>query len=175
MQNQKSLKIILEVLCVIVVVIFVFTYFIYNDIRQKNKNYSLFTKDLNFQNTKKDYLDSSQKTIDSISLELNEINSSIVSKEGEVQFIETLESLAKRTGLGIEINSLVFDANSTSNSVDILKVKAQTNGSWIDSYKFIKLLESMPFKIKINKLNLIHILSENNWQTTFEIDVLKYK
>jgi hypothetical protein len=132
---------------------------------------------------------SEQKKINDIDLEINLINNSIIPKEGEIEFIENLELIARENGLSMEINSLVFDdnLNLASSSTEILKIKAKTKGSWSGNYEFLARLESLPVKIKINKFGLTNTSSDiisgvsknsllnNIWQSTFEIDVLKYK
>jgi D-arabinose 5-phosphate isomerase GutQ len=127
--------------------------------------------------------------VDDMSTEINAIDNSIVSKNGEVGFIESLESLARENGLSIEISSLTFDNNASlaSSSINILNVKAKTDGSWFGNYAFLSRLESLPFKVKINMVSLTNSSSNvtsdvNNsnpsndtWQSVFEISVLKYK
>ncbi|MCX6702052.1 MAG: hypothetical protein NTX96_02560 [Candidatus Zambryskibacteria bacterium] len=189
MYNHKLSKITLVVLTIVIIVIFMMCYFVYKDIKYKNQNHHIILSDLSFQNNKQDYLISTQKTMDDLAPDIKLINSSIISKEGDVGFIENLESIAKENSLSIEIDSLIFDngLKPTSSSTDVLKIKAKTEGSWSNSYTFLARLESLPFKIKIDKFSLTSIpvgivsgtnenyVSSGNWQSVFEIDVLKSK
>ena len=176
-------------LSTLVVVIFGLCYLVYQDIKDKNENHHTLSHGLLFQNDKQDYLVSTQKTIDNINPDITRINSSVVSKEGEVSFIENLESIARINGLSIEIDSLVFEdrGDSSSSLISVLKIKAKTKGSWYGSYVFLARLESLPFKIKIDRFSLANTGTEvpvpdekggvpnGDWQSTFEIAVLKYK
>ncbi len=187
MSNIKSLKIILGILCVLVLAVFVSYYFVYREIRFRDETYQNLLKDLSLQDTKQDYLISTQKTVDGLVLDINQINNSIISKDGEVEFIESLEAMAKESGLSIEIDSLSLENNEklSPDSIDILSVKARTRGSWAANYLFLSRLESFPFKVKINKFGLSNSVAEvvsgkrivktSVWQSVFEIDVLKYK
>ena len=189
MYNYKLLKIMLLTLSTLVVVIFGLCYIVFQDIKDKNENHHILSHGLLFQNDKLAYLVSTQKAIDNISSDIVRIDSSVVSKEGEVDFIENLESIARENGLSIEIDSLVFEdkPGSSSGLINVLKIKAKTKGSWYGSYVFLSRLEALPFKIKIDKFSLTNTGTEilvsdkkvgvpsGDWQSTFEIAVLKYK
>lgn len=189
MHNYKSSKIILIILCILVIVIFVACYFVYGDIKNKNENYNFILHDLSFQNDKQDYLASKLKMVDDMGTEINAVDNSIISKNGEVGFIESLESLARENGLSIEISSLTLDnsVNLASSSINVFNIKAKTEGSWYGNYVFLSRLESLPFKVKINMVGLTDsskdVVSDannsnptnNTWQSVFDIGVLKYK
>lgn len=157
----------------------------YRQIKYRDQSYQVYSKDLLFQNDRQDYLFSAQKIIENLSSDIEHINDSIVSSDGEVEFIENLEEVAKESGLSIEINSILLETNPklASSSVSILRVRAKTRGSWSNSYLFLSRLESLPYKVKINKFGLVNsseVISGSSrsssiWQSSFEIDVLKYK
>lgn len=189
MHDNKSLKITLSVMLLLMVVIFVMYYFLFQDIRYKNQNYQSILRDLSFQNDKQNYLASKQKAIDSVSAETSRVEEIIVSKDGDVAFIENLESMARENGLSIEISSLSLDnkLDLASSSISVLNIKAKTAGTWLGNYIFLSRLESMPFKTKINAINLSNISNDEIsgldratvaggvWHGVFDIDVLKYK
>lgn len=188
MYSINFLKKILVILGVLILAIFVSYYFVYREVRFRDETYQTLLRDLSFQDAKQEYLISTQRTMEGLLLDINHINDSVVSKEGDVEFIETLETIAKESGLTIEIDSLVLSNDPTlvPDSVDILKVKAKTKGSWANSYLFLSRLESLPFKLKIDSFGLSNTLAEvvlankkvvknSIWQSVFEISVLKYK
>lgn len=188
MYSIKTLKRILIVLIVLILVIFASYYFVYREVRFRDETYQTLLRDLSFQDTKQQYLISTQKTIEGLVLDINHINDSVVSKEGEVEFIETLEAVAKESGLSIELDSLALnnDPNLVPQFVDVLKIKAKTRGSWEGNYLFLSRLEALPLKLKIDNLGLSNTLADvvltnkkvvksSVWQGVFEISVLKYK
>ncbi len=187
MQNNKFLKIILFVLGLAVLLVFVLYYFVYEDIKSKNQHVSTLSNDLSSQSAKRDYLILTQKVIQNIGIDINRINNSIIAKDGDVKFIENLESIARQNGLTMTIDSLVLADNPefASSSITTLQIRAKTKGNWSGNYKFLVELESLPIKIRVNKFDLSNTAVETGsdvkkagvgiWQSTFEISVLKYK
>ncbi len=188
MYSVQKLKKILIVLGILILAIFVSYYFIYKEVRFRDETYQTLLRDLSFQDSKQEYLISTQKIVDGLVLDINHVNDTIVPKEGEVEFIESLEIMAKESGLSIEIDSIVFsnDATIISESIDVLKIKAKTKGSWEDNYLFLSRLESLSLKLKIDSFGLSNTLADvvltnkkviktSVWQGVFEISVLKYK
>ncbi len=164
-------------------------YFIYRDIKSKNEHISSLIQQLDFQSSRQEYLVSTQRMIENLNSDMTKINDSIVSKDGDVEFIENLENRAKNKGLTINIESLNVedDPTSTASSITKLKLSAKTKGSWDGTYTFLSELESLPFKIKIEKFSIVNesrseVLDGKqtytyspDWKTSFEIVVLKYK
>ena len=191
MYQNKSLKIVLIILCSLVAAVFIACYFIYADIKTKNENYQVVLRDLSFQNQKQEYLAIKFKSIDDMGLDIGMVDNSMVSKDAEVKFIESLEALASEYGLTLDIDSLIYENNQkiASSSLDILRVKTRTKGTWAGSYMFLSRLEAIPIKVKINNFSLLKVSDVvvipligkkqgtpiGVWQGAFEISVLKYK
>ncbi len=186
--NQSRLFKIIVFLSLSSLFLFGVMYFAYSDIRSKNERISTIEQELLFQNNQYDYLLSMRKLVENLEPKISKIDNSIISKNGDVNFIENLEKLARDHNLKIEIDSLTLasDPKEASSPVTTLKIRAKVEGSWKDSYLFISEIESISFKIKINKLSLVgteQTLSSsgkpsalnNKWQTTLDINVLKYK
>ncbi len=174
-------------LSLIAIMLSIAIYFMYHDIKSKNESILQVENNLSFKNTEYDYLVSMQNFIMESESEIAKINSSIISKDGEVAFIENLESRARSYNLKIEIDSLNLASNDTktaSSTVSTLKIKASAEGSWANIYKFISEVESLPERIKINKISLSYrgdlldqTIPEQNkiWGASFEVSVLKYQ
>jgi len=188
MLKQKSFKKILWTLGLLILVIFIAYYFLWRDIKSKNERISTLSQDISSESVRQDYLILTQKVIESVNTDISRINNSIVAKDGDVSFIENLETLAKSNGLTITIDSLIFeDSPQTSSAgLTVFRINAKTRGNWAGTYTFLSQLESSPFKIKINKFTFLGSegetldgkkpsLSNIVWQGAFEIAVLKYK
>ena len=180
MKNQDHFKKILIVLSLCVFGLFVVIYFVFADIKQKNENISTLENDLSLKTKQQQYLVSMQRTVKNADSDISRINNSIIGAGEDVQFIESLESIAKNNGLTINIDSLVFEDSTLpkSSSMTTLKVRAKTSGGWLGTYKFLGQIESMPLKIKINNFGFTNTVDETNakvWQSIFEISILKYK
>lgn len=188
MEQGKLFKKIIIVLSLSVIILFGAIYFVYAEIRSKNQKIFSFEQELQMKNNKYDYLVSMQKLVENIEPDIQKINNSIVSKSGDVGFIENLEAMARSHDLDIKIDSLnlVSDPKAPQSTLNTLKIKAKADGSWSNVYIFLSELESSPFKIKIDKFAIISgeelVLDSTKagspskkWQTSFEISVLEYK
>jgi hypothetical protein len=183
MKSRKSLINTFIFLAILVVALLGCNYYLYRDVKIRNLHISDLEYDLSQEEENKAYLASTQKLLQNISPDIEDLNDSIISKDGDVEFIENFENLAKNNGLKITIDSLVFEEikGFPSASVTSLKIRAKTEGSWSGTYVFLNQIEALPFKIKINKFSLINRTetldkdkTNSIWQSTFEIVVLKY-
>lgn len=185
MQSSLFKKIIIF-LSITAFLLFGAIYFVYAEIRDKSEKIAMADNDLSQKNNRYNYLVSMQKLVSDIEPEIEKINNSIILRTGDVAFIENLEGLARSYDLSVQIESLnlVSDPKSSSSTPATLRIKAKTIGSWANSYLFLSELESLPFKIKVNKFAFQiskdipkdgKSLPNNIWETSFEISVLKYK
>ncbi len=179
MKNHKLSKKTLFVLTFLTLIFLGGYYYIFMDIKTRSENISTLSQELSMQSNKQGYLVSTQKMINSISSDIDRINNSIVPKDGDVAFIENLETLAKDNGLTIDIDSLVFEDDSKLEAIDVtaFKIKAKISGGWIGTYTFLSQIESMPLKVKINRFasSANSQATTSVWQSSFDITVLKYK
>ena len=164
-------------------------YFVFVDIKNRNERISLLEHELKRETTKSEYITSLEHILVNADSDIARINNSIIPNDGDVEFIENLEKMARENNLLIEINSLVFENNSAfaSTSLTLLKINAQTKGDWLGSYTFLNQIESLPIKVKIKRFDFTNSILETNsditksiksnsvWQSTFEIFLLKYK
>jgi hypothetical protein len=176
MNKNKSLKITIGTLGLFIVLFFVLQFFIYKDISKKNYNTSSLANTFSQQNEMREYINSSQKNFLNYDDDIKVVNNFIISKDGDVDFIENLESLAVKNGLTAQIDSLVLvnEKDLSSKGLTILKIKTKIEGSWINTARFLSQVENMPFKLKIDNFSLIKTGIDNTWQGIFEISVLKY-
>lgn len=186
MKTSKSFIKVSTFLAVVVFLLFGMHYFLYKEIRKINEDVSTKEQNLSLQERRQDYLVSTQKLMESMSADIESVNSSIIAIDGDVNFIENLESVAKNNGLIIDINSLVFKDNPASGAANVteFRVQAKTSGSWGGTYKFLSQLEALPYKVKIIRFAFNTDVPESGndisasnkiWKSNFEIVVLKYK
>ena len=164
-------------------------YLTYIDIKNKNENISILENNLFSQSNKQELTNSMESMVKNFDSDIKLVNNSIVSSDGDVLFIEDLESSAKSNGLDIQIDSLVFqdDKQLSSSTITFFNIKAKTTGGWLGTYLFLAQLELLPIKVKINSYSLNNISDSgendikkggtqgNTWQSNFEINVLKFK
>ncbi|MEI6843233.1 MAG: hypothetical protein WCK48_01860 [bacterium] len=188
MSHTRLLKNILIFEIILMIVIFVSYYFVFLDIKSKNENTSVLRNNLSYQIGKQQYMAEMQKTIKNSNSDISQISSMIVSKDGDVAFIESLENSARKNGLDIKIDSLTFDdnANLSAGGLTSLRVKATIKGSWLGTFTFMNELESMIYKVRVDTFALMYNtdadpsltkkgVKSTVWQSIFEIHVLKFK
>ena len=190
MNNSRLLKGIIILIILIEVIICIFDYFIFTDIKNRSNHTIALKNDLDVQTEKQQHLSSMEQIINNTDSNIAVVESSIVQKGEDVKFIENLETMAKNNRLSINIKSLSLSKPATVVSKDlvVLSIDMDLTGSWTDMYSFLQQLELMPIKVKINTASLSDnpsISPDNNagtgviinkqWQGTFKISVLNYK
>lgn len=181
MKNSQDFKKILAVLSISALAIFALHYFTYVDIKTKNESISGLQYDLSTKASKQDYLISTERSLDKFAVELGLAQSSVVSKEEEIKFIEKIESIARNNGLTIDISSLALTSEELpSPDLIVLKIQVTTNGSWRGHYMFLAEVESLPLKLKVSRSSLVRTgvginLTDGGWSNNIDISVLKYK
>jgi Tfp pilus assembly protein PilO len=182
--QKNQFKIIVIFLCVLSLVLFGSYYFLYKEIELKNEHISTLKSNLSTQDKKQEYILSTQRILQNLKTDIDNVDNSIIAKDEGVKFIENLEELARQDNVNLSIDSLVFeeDPSFASAGVISLKIKAKMNGNWEGIYRLISQFESLPYKIKIDHLTFTNPESQanvlntgKNWQGSFEIHVLKYK
>ncbi len=186
MKSFGSNKRTLLILAILTIALLVGHYFLFRDIRLKNENTSKLLDHISEESNKGNYILTSQKALQNIAPDLEVLKKTIVGSTGEVEFIEYVESLARANGLSIVIDNLQTENDQkllASSSVTLLKVRARTNGSWTGTYKFISLVESLPYRVRVNSFSMTAQgvtdatsgATKNGWESNLEIRVLKYK
>ena len=187
---NKKIVITLGVACVLS--LFVVQYLLLIDIKNKNEKFDFIKNELSDQTEKRNHIDSMQKMLQDSNSDISLLNGSIVQSDGDVKFIESLESMAQKNGLEIKMDSLSVEEDKTlsKGGLVFLKIKASVKGGWSGMYSFLTQLESMPFKIRIDNFFLSSGLAESPdgapdgakavsagraWQSSIDMRVLKYK
>lgn len=108
------------------------------------------------------------------------LDSFLVDKEKIVEFLESVENLAKNERLSIGIGSLEERTDSASGvAVPTLNLSIDSSGSWSNVIKFLHLMENLPYHLSISKVNLrtdeggARKRGEAIWSVTFDVSVRK--
>lgn len=186
--DYHSFKKILIVLTLFFLAFGVACYLIFADIRRKNEHISSLEHDIYLQNKSQENIISMKKEVQNAEQDFSRINNSIVPKDGDVKFIESLEKMARENNLKIVIDSLVLADNqmTSSSKITTLKITANIKGSWSGIYTFLAQMEALDTRIRVDRLTLSSsgeetspdqktATREKTWLGTFEIRVLKFK
>ncbi len=174
--NNGSLKKMLGLAGLCAVLLFAAYYSMFSDIKRRNEHASALGDELAVETRNEQYMLSVERELTSSGADIARVNGSIIPADADVTFIDNFESLARSGGLSIEIKSLALktDNQLLASSTKALDIVAQTKGSWSGTYSFLVQMESLPYKIKINKFSVLK-LDNGIWQSDFDITALKYK
>ncbi len=95
-----------------------------------------------------------------------------------VMFLERLESLAQTVGVEMETDSVSTAVYGDKGSAwETFVVNFSTEGSWTLTYRFLSLLEHLPYLSKLTQVTVEKSLTgeESFWRGTFRLEVLKRK
>jgi hypothetical protein len=183
-KKTKKTTIFMAILVVVIAVVYI-VFFI--SIKNKNESVSLVINEVDIAIEKEVKLKSVKSLIEDIEDEREKLDIYFVDDEEVIDFIENIEDLAGDTGVGVEVMSVDIsdDRNNTpqQNSIsELLLLSLKVEGSWDDLFQFILLVEGLPFKIDISKVNIEAIYSSGekkessgNWKGLLSLGVLKLK
>ena len=115
-----------------------------------------------------------EELISSIMLEETKVADAFTDSESLVLFIENLEAAARDSGVFLEIESAEF-AGSGEESLPHFQLK--TSGGFGDNFRFLRLLEAMPFQLELNDASFAIHESEPNirfWQLKISITLFSF-
>jgi len=174
--KSRNMLIVAAVLNAIVFGIFLFTFF---TIKAKNERISSLTNETEQYLERDTMLRSIQGVLADTKDDLSLINSYFVSQDGAVDFIETVESVGRQSGIAVSIGSVsVQGGEEESQSVgEMLKLGVKTEGSWKNSIYFLELVESIPFKTHLEKASFLTKKGDRSgvWKGEVEFSVFKLK
>ena len=119
-------------------------------------------------------------SLNTLAPQINAVDSYLVPADGEVLFIEQIESAAKADNLDVEINSVQIQKSKdlTAKGLEYLSLKVTTNGTWSGTYRFSKAITNMPYRIFIDQADIALVPDQGTttatmWQGIYDIHVLK--
>ena len=101
------------------------------------------------ENMRREELRSLERSLREIQNEKNLVEARFAQSSNVVPFLDSLESLAKESGARSEVVSVDIAKESEE-----LLISLKTKGSFDATYKFIRLLETSPYYIKISSFDI---------------------
>lgn len=117
--------------------------------------------------------------------------SSVVPQNGSVSFISMIENIAKQAHAGVRIQDVKISSPSkvapgaSTSKFDALVLDLSFQGSWSEIYSFINMLETLPYKVRLNNISLSQSVfsvpssgsasasTQSFWTGTLTLSVLK--
>lgn len=107
--------------------------------------------------------------------DLEKLQAFFVAKDGALDFVKYIEGLAVSSGLTFNIDTVDEYPDPTLVPYDktLLKVSVRTTGTKSRVRAFLSLIESLPYNVKIQRLDLRKV--GENWTMVADIGVVKQK
>ncbi len=122
------------------------------------------------------------KNLGETAVNRNKISELVIQKDGEVDFIKSLEDLVAKHNLKSEIKSVKVEVIANSNSLENLVVKIDVIGEWSDINAFEKSLEEIPLSLSLEGFTLgkfdsyvVKGKQSSQWIGGFDFKVAKIK
>ena len=185
--KEKARKVFFTALCVNLLVASVYSY-IFIKIRQKNQHIAALTSSIEALTAQKENLKSIKINFSETASLRNQIDGYFIAKDGVVQFLNSIESLGADNNLALKIVSVGVEPAALSGDIfEVVNVSIEVSGAWSDVYRFAALLELLPLKVSVGRVDLEKVVSQLTgaakksgtptppWKGTFDIGVLKLK
>jgi hypothetical protein len=106
-----------------------------------------------------------------------------------ITFLDEMNTLGKSAGVELSVQSVDIDVSSEKALfTEALKLSLQTKAAWPDTYHFLSLLETLPFKVSFEQVSINHESDESVtpagakakpknilWDGTFTLRILKMR
>lgn len=102
------------------------------------------------------------------------VQSYVVTDATLVGFLETLDRLAARAKIAIK----VANPTTANNVPPRLTFEVKVTGSFAGIWRFVKLVETMPFYVEISQLHLDHLATDKKtptWSGSLSLGLLSYE
>ncbi len=191
MHTPKNISLLLVATLFFVVVIIGFIFAI-GRINDRRGHVAVVLGDIDGLTRKAEEYQLFEKIIKTTEVDRAKIASYVVKKDGLVDFIKLIEGMATASGVEVVIKTVVeseVQGQATSSPKVMLTLPLSAVGTWENVSMFFALLESMPYKTTLTKVDLKKMAFEDasdpkkrrfskanpGWQGDFEFGVLKFK
>lgn len=148
------------------VFVFIYTYF-FSVMNKKGQSTAVLQSETDRLEAQESQLDQLRINLRTTEADRGKVASYFIGTDNVVPFLETIEDYAKSVGTTVE-----FDTIDLVKSPNRLDISLTANGSFINLYRFIALIETAPYEISFNsaeiKLNPGAVTDKKNPQSSWE-------
>lgn len=165
-----------------------FCFYLFTKVKNTEKTASENLAQIEFDFKKNKSLTSVKNLMKDTKKEREQLSRFFVEPNGAVDFIESIESFVKITGVKTEIEtvSVEFLKNKKTSNFEKFRISLKTEGSWNDTIHFLNLLETLPYQTSFDNIKLDQVSNESSygdkenkerfyWRGAFGFSVLKMK
>ncbi|PIP86649.1 hypothetical protein COV42_00160 [Candidatus Campbellbacteria bacterium CG11_big_fil_rev_8_21_14_0_20_44_21] len=179
----KKTKILIVILLILNLLVVGGYWFFTSAINKNNEIVSDLSQELDLQIAKERQLRSFKKILAETKEKREALDSYFIPAADIVSFIQEVEALSALSGIEIEIGSVdvreFLEDETSSDRLEFLDISMTTEGSWSGSFRFLELLENMPYLIALNKFALDAKQNTEGetlyWEGALGLRVLKLK
>jgi predicted nuclease with TOPRIM domain len=106
-----------------------------------------------------------------LALEREELREFFFKEEDIVKLLEQLENLAKHADIEMIVTAA---APAESQGKTVFRAGMKIDGSWQDAMYFVSLLESLPLRLEVTRVNLSGGESSGRWTGEVSLDLLSF-
>jgi Tfp pilus assembly protein PilO len=128
-------------------------YLLFQYIKTQTEAASSLTSTLSLSEQKNSHLNSLRSVVKDTEGKRQQLAAFLLSSDGEISFIEQVETLAKSSGLNEKTNNVSSIAGSTV-STKIFQMQIETTGSWSNLMYFLNQLENLPYNVRVQNVSL---------------------
>ncbi len=110
-------------------------------------------------------LDASKQVIKDTEIERGVINSYFVEKKNIVGFLEFLENIGRDIGVSVHISTIETEKVVNEGDKPNLGLIINVKGDWTGVLRYIKLLEAIPYKVKVGEVKISLIGGDDSGKT----------
>ena len=184
MEHSSKTKQILMGTIVLVIAVFVLYIMLFLNLKEKNNNISVLTNEVDTVLQKEIKLRSVKYLIKDTEDERADLDSHFVIDDEVINFIEIIENLGMDSGAKIEVTNVSVSSTNKEaadqiNISELLYLDFKIEGRFAQMFHFLSILEKLPFKIDILRVNFGRIPNEDgkikSWNGFFSITAVKLK
>ena len=168
MSTSKRLLLLTALLSAGAAVLFGFLFF---QIKSANERASELQNGIELQEKQESARKSVKAAVTETAALREKLNTFAVPKEGAAEFLELLESAARRIGVVPSILSASEEPMPDSDKYENLRVILTASGAWEGVVRFLGALESVPYEAAVEQALLSHT-EKGNWRIDATIRVL---
>ena len=157
-------------------------YILDNQIKGKNREAAVILSEIDSALLVDRQLRGVQNLIRDTEGDREKLNSYFVSNEGIVDFLEVIEGLEQYTGAEVSIKTVGVNDPGEFENIEQLELNLTAEGSWEAVYHFFVLIESLPYRIDLNRVQFNSVgksVSEegtvDKWRGIFVLSAAKIK
>jgi type II secretory pathway pseudopilin PulG len=156
MKEAVKTKKILILSIISAIIVFSLSGFSFWQIKKQNESIALLASEAQQSTAKDEAVRSIRLLFDKNKESLTSLDSFFISKDGVVDFINSIDLLGKKFRVDLAIGEVTseIDQKIKDDFKETIKLRLDASGSWGDVIDFLTALENLPYKIKVDQVSV---------------------